>query len=247
MGSYQIRVVLADDHPAMLVGVEHGLSSVPTIHLAGKAGNSTELIRLLDDGACDVLVSDYAMPANEHGDGTALFSYLQRRYPDVKLVVLTMLDNAAVVGALVRLGIGCIVSKSDTVDHLIPAIHAAATGGTYYSPSVEKVVRTLSAHSSARFVDQAPALSTREIEVVRLYASGMTINEIADKLSRSKKTISTQKSRAMQKLGIDKDMDLLRYAIENGIVAASGSEGKGGEGGEEAGGGAAGGNPGVDA
>lgn len=229
MGSYQIRVVLADDHPALLVGVQHGLSSVPTIRLTGTAGNSTELIALLDANVCDVLVSDYAMPDNVHGDGIALFSYLQRNYPDVKLVVLTMLDNAAVVGALVRLGIACIVSKSDAVDHLIPAVHAAATGGTYYSPSVEKVVRTLSAHSSARIVDQAPSLSSREIEVVRLYASGMTVNEIADKLSRSKKTISTQKARAMQKLGVEKDIDLLRYAMENGIVAASGGEGKAGE------------------
>ncbi|WP_321791003.1 response regulator transcription factor [Burkholderia pyrrocinia] len=229
MGSYQIRVVLADDHPALLVGVEHGLSSVPTIRLTGKAGNSTEMIRLLDAGACDVLVSDYAMPDNVHGDGIALFSYLQRHYPAVKLVVLTMLDNAAVIGALTRLGIACIVSKSDAVDHLIPAIHAAATGGTYFSPSVDKVVRTLSAHSSARVVDQAASLSSREIEVVRLYASGLSVNEIAEKLSRSKKTISTQKARAMQKLGLEKDIDLLRYAIEQGIVAASGSEGKAGE------------------
>ncbi|KAG8150856.1 response regulator transcription factor [Burkholderia catarinensis] len=225
MGSYQIRVVLADDHPALLVGVEHGLSSVPTIQLVGTAGNSTDLVALLDREPCQVLVSDYAMPG-AHGDGIALFSYLQRNYPDVKLVVLTMLDNAAVVGALVRLGIACIVSKSDTIDHLIPAIHAAATGGTYYSPSVDKIVRTLSAHSSTRIVDQAPSLSSREIEVVRLYASGMTVNEIAEKLSRSKKTISTQKARAMQKLGLEKDIDLLRYAIEQGIVAASGSEGK---------------------
>ncbi|CAG9264172.1 DNA-binding transcriptional activator RcsB [Burkholderia diffusa] len=229
MGSYQIRVVLADDHPALLAGVQYGLSSVPTIQLNGTAGNSDELVALLDAGACDVVVSDYAMPGGGHGDGIALFSYLQRRYPAVKLVVLTMLDNAAVVGALLRLGIACIVSKSDTTDHLIPAIHAAATGGSYYSPSVETVVRTLGTHSSVRFADQAPALSAREIEVVRMYASGMTVNEIADKLSRSKKTISTQKARAMQKLGIDKDIDLLRYAIEHGIVAASGSEGKGGE------------------
>ncbi|MBR8298321.1 response regulator transcription factor [Burkholderia cenocepacia] len=229
MGSYLIRVVLADDHPAMLVGVEHGLSSVPTIQLTGKAVNSTELIRLVEAGVCDVVVSDYAMPGSAHGDGITLFSYLQRNYPAVKLVVLTMLDNPAVIGALTRLGIECIVSKSDTIDHLIPAIHAAATGGTYFSPSVEKVVRTLTSHSSARAADQKRDLSDRELEVVRLYASGLTVNEIADKLSRSKKTISTQKARAMEKLGIEKDIDLLRYAIEHGIVAASASEGRGGD------------------
>ncbi|HHT8996114.1 TPA: response regulator [Burkholderia cenocepacia] len=229
MGSYQIRVVLADDHPAMLAGVEHGLSSVPTIRLTGKAVSSTELIRLIETGVCDVVVSDYAMPGSAHGDGITLFSYLQRHFPAVKLVVLTMLDNPAVIGALTRLGITCIVSKSDTVDHLIPAVHAAATGGTYYSPSVEKVVRTLTSHSSARAIDQKRELSDRELEVVRHYASGLTVNEIAEKLSRSKKTISTQKARAMEKLGLEKDIDLLRYAIEHGIVAASGSEGRNGE------------------
>ncbi|MDN7471042.1 LuxR C-terminal-related transcriptional regulator, partial [Burkholderia orbicola] len=78
-------------------------------------------------------------------------------------------------------------------------------------------------------VDQKRELSAREIEVVRLYASGLTVNEIAERLSRSKKTISTQKARAMEKIGVEKDIDLLRYAIENGIVAAAGSEGRGGE------------------
>lgn len=220
MDGFSLRVVLADDHPGMIVGVKHSLSSDSTIQLTGNAGNSTELIRLLDTGCCDVLVCDYSMPGNEHGDGIALFSLIRRRYPSVKLVVLTMLDNAAVLGALRSQGISCIVSKADAVSYLIPAIHAAATGGTYYSPSVEKSMR-------ARDMDRrAPGpLSKRELEVLRLYASGMTVNEIAERLSRSKKTISTQKARAMQKLGVERDVDLLRYAMENGIVASSSQPG----------------------
>lgn len=132
MDGFSLRVVLADDHPGMIVGVKHSLSSDSTIQLTGNAGNSTELIRILDTGCCDVLVSDYSMPGNEHGDGIALFSLVRRRYPSVKLVVLTMLDSPAVLGALRSQGISCIVSKADAVSYLIPAIHAAATGGTYY-------------------------------------------------------------------------------------------------------------------
>ncbi|QAU22983.1 response regulator transcription factor [Dyella sp. M7H15-1] len=219
MDDFSLRVVLADDHPAMIAGIEHSLSAVGTIQLTGTAGNSTELLRILDTDCCDVLVSDYSMPGNEHGDGIALFSFIQRHYPSIKLVVLTMLDNPAVLGALQSQGILCIVSKADAVSHLVPAIYAAATGGAYYSPIVEKSRRT---HDRVRRDKNAPQLlSKREIEVLRLYASGLTVNEIAERVSRSKKTISTHKARVMQKLGIERDVDLLRYAIEHGIVASS--------------------------
>lgn len=223
MDGFSLRVVLADDHPGMIAGVEHSLSSVGTVRLTGTALNSTELIRILDTDCCDVLVSDYAMPGNEHGDGIAFLAFLQRRYPSLKLVVLTMLDNPAVLRALRAQGIRCIVSKSDAVSHLIPAIHAAATDGTYYSPSIQTSIRVRQLDATTGLALQP--LSKRELEVVRLYASGMTVNEIAERVSRSKKTISTQKARAMQKLGIERDVDLLRYAIEHGMVASASQPG----------------------
>lgn len=217
MDDFLLRVVLVDDHPALLAGVAQGLSSVETIQVTGMAGNSTELIRLLETGNCDVLVSDYSMPGSEYGDGINLFSFIRRRYPSIKLVVLTMMENPGVLNALRAQGIRCLVSKADGVSNLIPAIHAAATGGTYYSPAMEKIMRTLDMDGRRGTTE---ALSKRELEVLRLYASGMTVNEIAERFNRSKKTVSTHKARAMQKLGIERDVDLLRYAIEHGIVAS---------------------------
>jgi two-component system capsular synthesis response regulator RcsB len=203
----------------MLRGVEHELSMISTIELAGSAHSSTELIALLDTTPCDVLVSDYAMPAGEYGDGIALFSLIQRRYPSVKLVVLTMLDNPAVLRALVTQGISCIVSKSDAVSHLVPAVHTAYSGGKYYSPKVNEIVQSIDWNRRGR--GSTDVLSRRESEVVRLFASGLTVNEIAERLCRSKKTISSQKSKAMEKLGIDREVDLLRYAMESGMVSSS--------------------------
>lgn len=216
---FEIRVVLADDHPGMLAGVKHELASVETITLVGEAANSTGLMALLDATPCDVLVSDYAMPAGEFGDGVPLFNLIKRRFPDIQIVVITMLDNPAVLHSLVSSGIRCVVSKSDAVAHLIPAIHAARTGGTYYSPTMDAVVRSIDWEVRSR--NAAGVLSQRESEVVRLYASGLTINEIAEQLHRSKKTISTQKTKAMEKLGIERDVDLLRYAMENGLTATA--------------------------
>ncbi len=223
MDGFRIRIVLADDHPGMIAGVRHELSSHSTIEVAGTAADATALMALLSELPCHVVVSDYAMPAGEVGDGMVLFGLMRRRFPDVKLVVLTMLDNPAVLHTLVGQGVQCIVSKSDAINHLVPAIHAAHTGGKYFSPTVDRIIRSVDGTRRGR--NPEGMLSQREAEVVRLYASGLTVNEIAERLHRSKKTISTQKSMAMQKLAIEKDVDLLRYAIENGLVAPVGSSG----------------------
>lgn len=216
---WNINVVLVDDHPAMIAGVAHELESSPTIKLQGNASNSTELVALLETTPCDVVVSDYSMPAGEYGDGITLFRFIGRRFPQVKLVVLTMLDNPAILGSLDDLGVRAIVSKSDAVSHLIPAIHAAYTDGKYHSPVVDAVLKLRTAQRAN--ADTPAALSPRESEVVRLFVSGMSVNEIAERLNRSKQTISTQKTRAIEKLGLSGDTDLVRYAMEHGWVTSS--------------------------
>nr|WP_122173950.1 LuxR C-terminal-related transcriptional regulator [Burkholderia stabilis] len=220
MNELRIGVVLADDHPGMIVGVSHELSRMKEIELKGHATNSTELVELLETTPCDVLVSDYAMPAGKYGDGIALFGFIRRRFPDVKLVVLTMLDNPAILGSLDDIGVRAIVSKADAVSYLFPAILAAHTGGIkYHSPTVADVLKdreTRLAHPNAK-----AELSLRETEVVRMFVSGMRVDDIAEKLNRSKKTISTQKARAMAKLGIKSDTDLIKYAVENGWETSS--------------------------
>ncbi len=220
MSGFRIKVILADDHPGMIAGVKYELSSIATLELVGTASDSTELMALLGSVACDVVVSDYAMPAGDFGERIAHFGMNARRYPQERLVVLTMLDNPAVLHTLLTQGVSCIVSKSDALTHLVPAVHAAQSGGKYYSPTIDKVVQGIELNRRSR--NPAGVLSIRESEVVRLYASGLTVNEIAERLHRSKKTISTQKASAMEKLSIERDVDLLRYAMENGLVTSSG-------------------------
>jgi two-component system capsular synthesis response regulator RcsB len=215
---YKIRVVIADDHPAIVEGIKQSIA-VSTIELMDTARNSTQIIALLDKGIADVLVTDYAMPGGEFGDGLPLFEFILRRYPDIKIVVMTMMDNPGVLRTLIALGVRCIISKSDDASHLIPAIHIASSGGQYFSPTVNAIVQTL---------DKPPGednknvnLSKRESEVIRLYVSGMKINEIAAQLHRSKQTVSSQKNSAMKKIGVASDADLFKYALEVGLVPSS--------------------------
>ncbi|MFT4066136.1 response regulator [Paraburkholderia sp.] len=81
MNSVKIRIVLADDQPVLLPGVKHELSVLPMLEIMGTAANSGELIRLLNTVECDVVVTDYAMPGGEYGDGMTLLSYLRRTWP----------------------------------------------------------------------------------------------------------------------------------------------------------------------
>ncbi|MEO6920626.1 MAG: response regulator transcription factor [Collimonas sp.] len=221
MMEFSVRVMIADDHPALLLGIEYELEKASTVQLVGKALNSTELIAVLDEHPCDVLVSDYAMPGGDYGDGTTLFSFIQRRYPDIRLVVLTMVDNPGVVRLLLTQGISCILSKSDTLDHLVAAINAAYVNGKYFSPTIASIVKTLDIDGKASATSRN--LSTREGEVVRLFIAGLTINEIAERLHRSKKTVSSQKMNAMRKLGIQRDADLIKYGAEANMAPATDS------------------------
>ncbi|KRA01262.1 response regulator transcription factor [Achromobacter sp. Root565] len=213
----KIRILLADDHPAVLSGITHELSSVPSIVVEGVAQESGQLVELLRTTPCDVLVTDYAMPGGALGDGLTFISYLRRTFPDLKIVVFTMLDNSAVVQELSKIGVHSVLGKSHATRRLVSAIHAVYAGARYF-PADDRT-RPNDLHAMRSQV--ASDLTKRELEVVRLFVSGMSVNEIATQLNRSKQTISTQKTSAMRKLNVERDADLFRFAFETGIAVAS--------------------------
>jgi len=215
----KIRILLADDHPALLSGIQHDLAAIPTLEVVGVARDSGELVELLQQHPCDVLVTDYAMPGGAHGDGIIFISYLRRRFPTLKIVVFTTLDSPAITQELAKLGVDSVLGKVNETSHLISAIHAVHAGARYF-PSENARAGSASAHGNS---GKGLELTKRELEVIRLYVSGQSINEIAEQLHRSKQTISSQKTSAMRKLGIERDADLFRFAYETGIATASDS------------------------
>ncbi|KML17024.1 MULTISPECIES: response regulator [Burkholderia] len=218
MDEFSVRVMVADDHPASALGMSQAMQGNSTIKLVGAVSNSTDLVTALDAQPSDVLVLDYVMPGGKYGDGLVLLSFLQRRYPALRIVTITMIDNPSVLRAIQKQGVHCILSKSDALSHLIGAVHAAYVGANYMSPFVKQLLQDGDAMPVAR------ALTTREIEVVRLFGAGYTVGEIATQLHRSKQTISSQKSSAMKKLGIVRDADLIRYADEGDVQDPGGPD-----------------------
>lgn len=214
-----IRVAVADDHPASLAGMEHLLSRVSSLSLIGMVTGSTGLVELLSKAACDVVVTDFSMPSGRYGDGLSLLRFLNRRFPATHLVVLTGIENTAVLQGILGVGLVGIVSKSDDLQHLEQAIGMAYAGGRYLSPAVVRILEQWRAQASAS--QPLPQLSKRETEVLRLYAEGLSVSEIGVRAGRSSKTISAQKMAAMRKLGLQRDADIFKYALAHGLVSAS--------------------------
>lgn len=209
------RIAIADDHPVLLTGLSHALRENPAVILAGAASNSTGLVHLLHTHPVDAVISDYVMPGGAHGDGMSLFRYLKRHFPQLKLIVLTVIDHVGIIHSLLGLGVDGIISKADPLEHIDAAIQATLAGRMYLSPDIQRIMRT---HDKVGLRSSAPNLTPREIEVVRLFVSGLKIGEIAARLHRSKQTVSTQKLSAMRKLGILRDADLIRYGLESNLI-----------------------------
>ncbi|MBR7989947.1 response regulator transcription factor [Burkholderia cenocepacia] len=204
MDEFSVRVIVADDHPVSGHGIAQALRDMPTIEIVAVVPSAATLIEQLDAAPCDVLVLDYVMPGDDFGDGQALIGLLRRRYPGLRFVTVTMLNTPAVFLALQSLGVNCIVSKSDAMSHLVAAVHAAFSNGRYLSPRITALLDNASRSTGN-------ALSQRESEIVRLFREGYKVSEIAERLHRSKKTVSAQKLAAMRKLGLTRDADLIRY------------------------------------
>jgi two-component system capsular synthesis response regulator RcsB len=215
MENAYIRVAVADDHPVIRLGIEAKIADMPTFHLVGSASNSSELIALLDESSCDVLVTDYAMPGGEYGDGLELLALLRERYPTIAIVVMTGMDRPSVVQAILTQGIENILSKADDMTHLTKVVQAAYAKRRYLSPAVAPLL------AAPKLGLTVATLSQREQEVLSLYLGGATINEIASRLERSKQSVSTQKVRGMAKLGFENDADLFKHAAEFGLVPKS--------------------------
>lgn len=227
-----IKVVVADDHPAVVTGLRCLLGRAAGINLVGTARNSTEVVALLSASLCDVLVTDYVMPGGEFGDGLPYLAFLRRRFPRLRLVVFTILDNVAITRSSEAIGVEAVVSKGDCFNDLLRVLYGRpAAKATDRAPGRTSSTDHFVAESTVDVDALLGVLSKHELEVLRRFVSGDSISNIAARLHRTRQTVSSQKISAMLKLGIARDADLFRFAFENGLIdhgrqAAKSSSGK---------------------
>jgi two-component system capsular synthesis response regulator RcsB len=189
--------------------------------VVGEASGGAGLLKLLADTPCDLLLVDFLMPDETTAqplDGVALLHELRRRYPKLPLIVLTMMRNSAIFRTMYQEGANAVVEKGAIVDELLIALRTVRNGRTYVSKYLtrqlagEHVVLRPAKGGGAK-----PILSRREVEVIRMFAQGHSITEIAALTHKSVKTVSRQKRSAMLKLGLNGDSELFEYARTHGL------------------------------
>jgi two-component system capsular synthesis response regulator RcsB len=221
----RLRVALLDDHAAILHGLAARLAQERDIDIVGAFSGSQEMISALQSTPADFLLIDYALGHNDI-DGHNLIRLLKIRFPKARIIVTSAHDNQATVTLAIQAGASGFVGKGQNLDDLITAIRTVAKGDTYLPPDVAAELDSRGAQQQvpqpvspddlgsepddARILQGNAELTPREREVLRCFLSGMSVAQIAEKFSRSNKTISTQKQAGYRKLGIRSDAEFFQ-------------------------------------
>nr|WP_314877796.1 response regulator [uncultured Pseudomonas sp.] len=208
----QLNIVIADDHPIVLLGVREIVQRDGRYTVVGEAVSSSELVEQLRKHSPQLLITDFNMPGDAtYGDGLKLIEYVLRNFPQTQVLVLTMISNSLILSRLQELGVAGVIQKNHLHQEIEKALTALSSQRRYTSPEPE--ARSVLGRAG-QVEDRFQSLSPREMEVLRLFVTGLSVSDIARQLCRSNKTVSAQKVSAMRKLEIDSDQALMTYCIE---------------------------------
>ncbi|MGC8780662.1 MAG: response regulator [Anaerolineae bacterium] len=213
-----IRILLADDHAVVRAGLRMLLSADPGLEIVGEAETGAQALRLTDELRPDVVLMDISMPDM---NGIEATRRIKAGHPDVAVLALTMHEDDQYFFEMLAAGASGYVPKRAAPNDLIAAIYAVRGGGVFLFPSVARVlVQDYLQHSTrAGNVGRSfDALTDREREVLVLIAQGLNNQEIADQLVISVKTVNRHRENIMAKLNLHSRVELVRYAIEKGLI-----------------------------
>jgi two-component system response regulator NreC len=208
----QIGVVLADDHNVIRAGLRSMLEAERDLRVIGEAADTASAIKLAEARRPDVLVLDLQMPG---ADPAADVRHLRESVPEMAIVVLTMTSDPRRARDLLRAGAAGFVLKQAAERKLTEAIRIAAKNGSYIDPELGGELAKLEA-------DPLDSLDERERELLRLLALGHTNREIGERLFLSVRAIEVNRSKLLAKLGIESRPELVRFAIDHGVIETPG-------------------------
>jgi DNA-binding NarL/FixJ family response regulator len=208
-----IHVVIADDHPIVRAGLKQIIAEEADIAVAGEASNGVELLDLTRRHDYDVILLDLTMPGM---DGLDVLKQLKIEKPLMPVVILTIHPESQYALRILKAGASGYLTKASADEELIRAIRKVHRGGKYISPSLaEKIAFALDEDASK---PPHETLSDREYQVLCLIGSGKTVSQVADSLALSVKTVSTYRTRILEKMHLQNNAELIHYAVQNGLV-----------------------------
>lgn len=208
-----IRILVADDHSVVRKGIMQIISEVEEIKVVGEASNGFQVMEMATPEFCDVVLLDVSMPGK---NGLEVLKELKSLYPSINVLMLSMYPEEQYALRALRSGAAGYLTKGSAPDELVAALRKVARGGKYVTGSLAEKLAT-----SFDLDIEKPRhelLSDREFQVMCLIASGNTISEVASELNLSVKTISTYRTRILEKMGMSNNAEVTHYAIKNGLV-----------------------------
>ena len=210
----KIKVLIADDHAVLRSGLKMMLNSQSDMEVVAEASQDSETVLLSEKYQPDIILLDITMP--EHG-GIKIIPEIKRRCPSSRILVLTMHDDDSYLKDVLKVGgNGYILKKAADTD-LLSAIRSVCRGENYIDPSMTKHLIS-DMFGTVDENKEGNNLSQREIEVLKYMAQGYTNKQISDSIFVSIKTVETYKVRIKKKLNISRRSDLIRYAINKGLI-----------------------------
>ncbi len=210
------NILIADDHSVVRRGIKQILTDEPDMRVTGEASNSEELLKMLGSNSWDLLILDITMPGKSGLD--ALID-IKQLTPELKILILSMHPEEEIALRALKSGADGYLNKESVPGELIRAIKKVLSGGKYISSTLAEAI-IFSNHSEAN-KEPHEELSEREFQVLCLIASGLSLTEIAEKFSLSVKTISTYRSRILEKMEMKSNVELTHYAIKHKLVLTS--------------------------
>jgi len=208
-----LKILIVDDHAVVRAGLKQILAETPDMKVAGEAGSGNEALEMALQGSFDLVLLDISMPDMS---GLDVLKELHRGKEDLPILMLSMYPEEQYAIRALKAGAKGYLTKESAPDELISAIRKVSQGGRYISLSLAENLAFYLGSDSNKSPHQM--LSDREYQVMLMIASGKTVSEIADELILSVKTISTNRHRALQKMGMKNNAEFTYYAIKEGLI-----------------------------
>ncbi len=214
-----IRILLADDHAMFRSGLRALLEKEADLEVVGEAGSGHEVLEALENTNVDVLLLDINMPGLK---GSRIAELALEQYPSLLVVALTMHEDEYYVQELFKIGVKGYVLKKSTGTEALQAIRAVYRGDEYIDPALASMlISPFVGKATQKKQGRLDVLTRREQEILELLVYGHTNTEIAEKLCISERTVETHRSNITGKLGLKSRSELVRFAIENGLMKTS--------------------------
>jgi two-component system response regulator NreC len=209
------KVLIVDDHAIVRTGLRALLHSEQTLHLVGEATGGYEAIALVTASQPDIVVLDLSMPDL---DGIAVTRHLKALYPDLRILILTLHEDEALLREAIRSGANGYILKQAAEAELLSAIKIVMRGDMYVDPSVLRGILEEEPRLASSTQGSTASLTPREIDVLKLIAQGYTNRQIGEELNISVRTVEGHRANLTGKVGLRRRVDLVRYAREHGFL-----------------------------